>query len=612
MTPPAHRIRTATAAAAIVAAVGLAGPSTVSAATTAAFNPVNKTVTLTGDAAGDQVVVGEDAGLLTQSINGAPASTDFGGTTLPADSTINLVVNAGDGADTVTVATAKLASVTVDGGPGIDTITGNAGDDVLRGGADNDHLIGGDGDDRIIGDTGADDMDGGAGNDVLVWNNGDGKDVMDGDAGGGDEVEVNGSTASGDVFTIKPKPGDATRVRFDRTNLVPFDLDISAERITVNGLQGDDTMTGEAGLAPLIAMTLNGNQGSDSMTGGDGADLITGGDDADKLIGGGGNDRLVGDRGGDQMAGGDGDDTLVWNNGDGSDTMDGEAGLDRAEVNGAAGQGDAFTIAPNGARARFDRTNLVPFTLDIGSSEALDVRGAGGDDTFAAQPGTGALLAVTADGGSGADTLTGADEADSLSGGSGNDTLAGGPGPDVLDGQDGDDTLRSRDGQSDLVRGGAGSDFAETDALGVDVWDSIERVDAPVVTPPPAPTAKDTTATAARVGTRTAKIRIRGGRASTKLAISCPAAEAGGCKGTLALFSAKAVKIGSQKVIVRLGGASFALKPGERRTLTVKLPKGVRKLATKGAIAARAETVSRDSAGNTATAARSVSLKLPR
>jgi Ca2+-binding RTX toxin-like protein len=400
-------------------------------------------------------------------------------------------------------------------------------------------------------------------------------------------------------------------VRFDRVNLVPFNLNISAERITVNGLQGNDKITGDAGLSPLILMTLNGGVGADTITGGDGADLITGGDDGDTLSGGAGNDRIVGDRGGDAMAGGDGDDTLVWNNGDGSDRMDGDAGLDRVEVNGATGQGDTFTIAPNGARAKFDRTNLVAFSLDIGSSEALDARGAGGDDSFTAQPGTGALLAVTADGGSGNDTLTGSDEADSLFGGSGADTIAGGPGPDLLDGQDGDDTLRSRDGQSDLVRGGAGSDFAETDALGVDVWDSSERVDAPVIVPPPAPPAKDTTATAARVGTRTAKIAIRRGRASTKLAISCPAAETGGCKGALALFSAKAVKIGSQKVIVRLGGASFSLKPGQRKTLTIKLPKGVRKLATKGAITARAETISRDAAGNTAAAARSVSLKLP-
>ncbi len=145
------------------------------------------------------------------------------------------------------------------------------------------------------------------------------------------------------------------------------------------------------------------------------------------MNGGGGNDRIVGDRGGDTFNGGDGDDTLVWNNGDGSDTMNGDAGLDRTEVNGDIAQGDAFTIKANGPRSQFDRTNLVPFKLDI-DVEALDVRGLGGDDTFDAAGGTGAHLAVTVDGGAGNDRLNGAEELDTLSGGSGNDTITGGPG----------------------------------------------------------------------------------------------------------------------------------------------------------------------------------------
>ena len=53
-------------------------------------------------------------------------------------------------------------------------------------------------------------MSGGAGNDVLVWNNGDGSDVMDGD-GGNDEIEVNGSANAGDQFVIAPGSGGRTR-----------------------------------------------------------------------------------------------------------------------------------------------------------------------------------------------------------------------------------------------------------------------------------------------------------------------------------------------------------------------------------------------------------------
>ena len=435
MTPTPHRIRTTTAVVALLAAAALAGPPTVSAATTPEVD--GTTLTLTGDDAPDRVVIGEDAaGLLTMAINGGTATTDFGGTTLPANNTIDLVADAGGGDDEITITTANLKSVTADGG---------AGDDVLTGNNDADALSGGDGEDRIVGARGGDAMSGGAGNDVLVWNNGDGSDVMNGD-GNADEIEVNGAPTQGDDFTIKPNPADATRVRFDRINLGTFNLDISAERITVNALGGDDKLTAETGLAPLITVTANGAAGADTLTGGDGADLLNGGDDNDTLSGGAGNDRLVGDRGADTMNGGDGEDTTVWNNGDGSDVMNGEAGTDRVEVNGA-NTAETFTLAPNGARAKFDRTSAGAFSLDIGSAEALDLRALAGDDAFTVSPGTGALLAVTADAGAGNDTLTGAEETDTFSGGTGNDTLTGGNGPDLLDGQEGDDVLRARDGQ---------------------------------------------------------------------------------------------------------------------------------------------------------------------
>jgi len=251
-----------------------------------------------------------------------------------------------------------------------------------------------------------------------------------------------------------------------------------------------------------------------------------------------------------------------------------------------------------------DRTNLVPFTLDIGSSEALDTRGLGGNDSLAALPGTGSLLAVTADGGAGDDVLSGAEEADSLFGGSGDDQLTGGAGADLLDGQDGNDALRARDAQGDLVRGGGGTDSAQADARGVDVVDGVESLDVPAAT--------DTKATKARVASGRAAVKIRRGRASTRLRLSCPAAEAGGCAGRLTLVSAKRVRIGSQRVTVVLGSARYALKAGKSKRVTVKLPTGLRGLASKGAVAAKAQTVTRDAAGNTAVGARKLSLRLPK
>src|SRR5207253_2543993 len=65
-------------------------------------------------------------------------------------------------------------------------------------------------------------------------------------------------------------------------------------------------------------------------------------------------------------------DLIVWNNGDNTDLVDGGFGQDVMQVNGAAA-GDTFVVAANGTRVKFDRTNLVPFTLDIGTVEELDV-----------------------------------------------------------------------------------------------------------------------------------------------------------------------------------------------------------------------------------------------
>src|SRR4029453_13485521 len=146
---------------------------------------------------------------------------------------------------------------------------------------------------------------------------------------------------AGDIFTAAPNAG---RVLFTRSNLVPFTVDFSAERLTVNGLGGDDTFNGAAGLAPLTLLSLNGGFGDDSLSGGDGPDLISGGDGNDKLDGGGGDDRVVGDRGGDRPSGRDGDGALGWNNGDGSDPADGNAGFDHVEINGSPTAGDAFTV----------------------------------------------------------------------------------------------------------------------------------------------------------------------------------------------------------------------------------------------------------------------------
>ncbi len=272
---------------------------------------------------------------------------------------------------------------------------------------------------------------------------------------------------------------------------------------------------------------------------------------------------------------------------------------------------DTLTISDATGLLTHNLTNLVPFTLDIGTAELLDVRGQGGDDTFSAAAGTEALLGLLVDGGAGNDTLTGAAGGDTLLGGSGDDTIDGGGGLDLLDGQDGNDSLRARDGAADAARCGAGSDSVQTDLPGVDAIDGCETVDAlvpPVVPPPPA---IDTKATPVTVVTRRATVRATRGRRTARITVACPAAELGGCTGSLTLLTARAVSIGGVSARVVLGSARYALRAGQRRTLTVSLPRGLQRLARRGQVAASAQTVTRDAAGNVATRSAAVTLRLP-
>lgn len=589
------KTRRAALFAAVAAAAALALPASASAAYDSAI--AGTAVTLSGDEAADSLTIGEAGALLNhnQVGNGFNSPTDFdnvaaGDQTLPADNTIDLVVEAGEGDDAVTINTANLLSVTVDGQGGNDALTGNNDADQLRGGAGND---------VIVGARGNDDAEGGAGNDVITWNNGDGSDVVDGD-GGNDETVVNGAPTAGDEFTIKPQ-GD--RVRFDRVNLGLFFVDFTSERLTVNGLGGNDEMTADPGLAALTALTLRGDQGTDTIAGGDGADRILGGDDADAVSGNAGADVLQGDRANDAVNGGAGDDTLVWNNGDGSDTNDGEDGFDTIEVNGASA-GDEFTVAPAaGGRVLFERTNLVPFSLDVATSEELELNGLDGDDRFDAQPGTGLAMVVSGDVGN--DTLSGSESPDTLIGGSGSDVLTGGAGLDVLDGQEGDDALAVRDGSFDLARGGAGTDSAQTDQIGVDALDGIEDVDA---VPGDA-----TKATAVRVVTERVKLeRRRGGGFIARVKVKCPAAETDGCKGRLDLFTARAVRLAGIRAPVVLGKATYDLDAGESKALRLRLPGRLESIDRRGKIAARAHTVTSDAQGRSAEGFARIELRLPK
>jgi Ca2+-binding RTX toxin-like protein len=216
-----------------------------------------------------------------------------------------------------------LTRLSVDGGGGADTLFGTDGPDVISGGPGNDTLSAGAGDDRIAGDGNDDTINAGAGDDQVIWNDGDGSDVVNGDEGR-DDIEVNGDPIAGDIFAIQAT--SPSRVRLDRINLAPFSVDIgSSETLHVNGSGGDDEFAiGSTGTFSVIAAGDAGN------------DALSGGGSADTLLGGSGDDLIAGGRGHDVVSGGEGDDEVsvldgiadVAFGGTGSDTVSADRELD--------------------------------------------------------------------------------------------------------------------------------------------------------------------------------------------------------------------------------------------------------------------------------------------
>ena len=142
-----------------------------------------------------------------------------------------------------------------------DALVGNANVNVIHGGPNLDSGL-----DVLIGGPGADQIFGDAGKDVLVWENGDGSDFMEGGTDR-DNLQINGSPTGGDQFLLQVNPADPARLRFDRTNLGLFNLNIgTVEDFLILAGGGADTMTVDfAGGNPIpvngsVAASGGGNQ----------------------------------------------------------------------------------------------------------------------------------------------------------------------------------------------------------------------------------------------------------------------------------------------------------------------------------------------------------------
>jgi Ca2+-binding RTX toxin-like protein len=358
-------------------------------------------------------------------VNGSNANDTITLSGLTTLGSATLSVFGGAGNDLLD-ASALTSRVLLSGDNGDDTLRGGSNADTLLGGANNDNLDGGGGNDELQGGTGADFALGGDGNDFI--SGGDGDDTLSGDAGA--------DTIHGDADNDFVNGGSGNDV--------------------LDGGNGLDVLRGEAGNDVIhggdqadIAFggtgndTLDGDNGNDTLDGEEGDDQVNGGGDADLLNGGSGNDVLDGGNGNDELHGDEGDDTL--RGAFGSDTLDGGSGFDR--LDGGAGN-DSIRGGTENDTLLGDIGDDTLFGEDGNDS----VLGASGEDMIDGGDGNDTL-----DGGAGNDTLVGGDDRDLIRGGTGNDSVMAGDGDDSVDGGTGNDTLLGNDGD-DTLKGGAGDD----------------------------------------------------------------------------------------------------------------------------------------------------------
>ena len=321
---------------------------------------------------------------------------------------------------------------------------GFGGEDTLIGGNRADTLVGGDGDDSLSGSDGSDSLTGGDGNDFL--NGSDGEDTLFGGSGndtirGGDEADTINAGAGVDQITDAGYGNDViihdsasaqltvTVLGNDKVTLIATLAGASVYSSSLPRRNFDVAVDASTSTA---SVSMFGERGNDSFTGGDGDDTMKGAAGSDSLIGGRGNDTFLFDEGaGDKVVnaatvvGGDGIDTIYATNGNanGGVTLVSAdfarvASMERLELL-AYSTGQATVTLGSETNAAF--SNGITIFLNESATAPLIVNGALSNVT------------VNATGSANHDSLTGGIGADNLMGGLGADTLTGGAGSDTID-----------------------------------------------------------------------------------------------------------------------------------------------------------------------------------
>jgi hypothetical protein len=184
------------------------------------------------------------------------------------------------------------------------------------------------------------------------------------------------SNQGDDSIAIRLAPGvpGTLQVDVDDDGTAEFEFDRSTfTRIEAFTGNGDDQVRVDQ---------VNGSFADEAITvdGGNGDDVLDGGDGNELFLGGRGDDAVDGNRGADSALLGPGDDSFRWDPGDGSDVVEGLAGFDTLDFNGATGA-ENMSLSANGERALFFRVQ-GDIRMDMNDVERLDLTTLEGVDTF--------------------------------------------------------------------------------------------------------------------------------------------------------------------------------------------------------------------------------------
>jgi Ca2+-binding RTX toxin-like protein len=312
------------------------------------------TVVVNGTANPDNVTIGGDAtGVI---LSGGSPNVSIAHSEPSLD---RLNVNGLAGADMIDASglAAGAIGLTLNGGDQADTLTGSAGPDVIVGGRDADTALLGPGDDTFVWNPGdqSDTVEGQGGTDTLQFNGADvgenmtlsangararftrdvanitmdlagvehvniaalgGADTITvGDMSGTDVTQANidlgtqqggGDGAADNVIVLGTANADAVSIGgatgSASLNGLPAVTSIvraeaANDRLTVDGLGGDDILDASTLPADAIGLTMSGGMGADVVLGGAGNDILHGDEGDDVLIGGPGADTLDGGTG---------------------------------------------------------------------------------------------------------------------------------------------------------------------------------------------------------------------------------------------------------------------------------------------------------------------------